>query len=306
MPLFPVASELNDSRGVIGADIVALPTVDPEKKITLGRLTGYYGDLLGSRHAVTQDHDSLLELETTDFELAEPKKIESGLYIYPDDPRYNHPSTEQLVRLRAKGDWFSPGVVFPSQHYATVARSPANLAEHVMNKTRKAKDDKADRVVIDASVGRSAGHALKSKMSAMNSYENELLSIRSSVLIPLYRETLRNLSNRPWDARFKAKNLDKKRKIFDEMLHDTVETSTINQDISITAINGLHRAITSQLYRYGSNQNRSQRWKDYILLYGTYTKSQCEKIQLSKQRTADELKFYEQFLDNQLTKPTSV
>lgn len=298
LPLYPVVNNLDSVKGVIIANIDDLPTINPQQRITLGRLASMLGQNLGPTEGVSDEYDPLLEVTDNDFANCAPSTLERGLYIPRFDPRYTQKSTEQLVRPGQYSDRSEYGVVFPSTEFTTVARSARDLAVHTMAKTRKANRASIDIVDKDNTTGRSVAHMLGRYIRGLNSLEDELIEKRESLLIPLYRETYS-----PWQAHFKARNLDKKRKQFDEHLHDTIETATLNLDIGSTAIKAVHRAAASNLYRRGSSREINAQWKRYIEFVGKYVAERRKKIAQSKERCQEQYEHFEPFL---ATKPAQV
>lgn len=292
MPLYPVVQELDNSRGAVLAEIDVLPSIDGDQRITLGRLATFYGQRLGPADGIEQNQDILLEVQEKDFTRAQPSAIAEGLYIKRADPRFSDPKTEQLVRVTPKNNPRQAGVVFPVDEFRFVARNAKDFAKHVMAQTRNANSANPDRIVVDGTVGRSAGHALESKVKAMNVLENQLLDNRAKLLVPLYRE-----AKSDWQAHFKAKNLDKKRKQFDEQLHYVIETATINTNLGATAIKAVHRAAAANMYRRGSSKEINFHWQRYVRLVGKYVNARLIKVGISREECQQELKHYQPFLD---------
>ena len=289
--LYPVVEELDEARGVIRANLQDLPQVDAEQRITLGRLANFYGQRLGPADGIIYSQDTLLEVQEKDFVQAKPSAINRGLYIPRSDRRFSDPKTEQLVRVTPKDDRQQDGVVFPVQEFHLVARNAKDLVKHVMAKTRKANGGNPDRIEVDGTVGRSAGHAMESKIQGLNVLENQLIENRSRLLIPLYRETYSS-----WQSHFKAKNLDKKRLQFDEQLHDTIETANINLNLGSTAVKAVHRAATANMHRRGSSSELNHHWQKYIKMVGEYVSARRAKVVISRTQCQEELKHYEPFL----------
>lgn len=295
MALYPVVAGLDQSGGLLQATLADIPSVDPSSRITLVRLAGLYGRNLGPTDGADQGSDIILEVEEEDFKRAEPRAIEQGLYIPRHDSRYRDPATEQLVRITPEHNKMQLGVVFPVNEFHVVARSAPDLAKHVMAKTRRANAGNPDHLAVESTVGRSAAHALDTKIQGLNKLENELIENRNSLLIPLYRDT-----RRIWQSHFKAKNLDKKFKQFQEQYHQTIETACINLGYGTTTVKALHRAALSRQSRRGTTHERNQRLQEDIVLLGRYTTARRAKIVISKNQCEQELAYYEPFLNLRL------
>lgn len=292
MPLYEIVKELDESQGVIQADLQDLPQVDPDQRITIGRLVGMYGKRIGPNDGIEQNEDRLLEVVEQDFANARPAVITRGLYIPGYDRRFMDSRTEQLVRVAPKKEKQQEGVVFPAEEFPSIARNARDLSYHMMARTRGANAANKDRIDVDGRVGRSAGHIMEDKIKKMNVLENSLLKNRSDLLIPLYRETYSD-----WQSHFKAENLDKKRKEFDEQLHYTIETASINQDIGSTAIKAAHRAAFSNMYRRGSSKEINNSWQGYVRMVGEYVSKRVAKIEISRANCHEQLAEYQPFLD---------
>jgi hypothetical protein len=290
LALYPPTSELVQNRGIINADLTDLP-IDPDQRITYQRLAGLYGKLLGPLDGLQRDEDIILEVTSPDFAQASPSNLKNGLYIESSDPRYYRSTTEQLVRSRPKGA--RPpytGVVFPAREYAVIAGNPKALAQHAMSKTRKANLDNDDPVVVEGRVGRAGAHILSQKIQGLNSLDNDLIDYRDRLLVPLYRAT-----RSTWRASFKAYNLDRLRREFDEMLHDTVDTAVLNMDIDLSGVRAIHRAITSNMTRRGNAAERTQRINGYVEFIGKYITARRKRVHLSRAESEDTLVNFEPF-----------
>jgi hypothetical protein len=296
LPLYPSSDIFDGQTGRIHAGVEELPNVQPDARITLQRLATQYGLLLGT----PPDHvieDSLLQVAADDFRHASIPSIRSGLFIFPSDPRFHSKSTEQLVKV---DNWYGkfpdiPGVVFHAHEYHCVTRSPVDLAKQTMAKTRRSNGDAASRTEVEGKVGRSAAHALSTKIQSMNTLDNDLIQLRNEVLVPLSSETFS-----VWRAHYKAKNLDKKWKVFVEEAHNTLETASINLNIGTTAVAGAHRALTSRLTRFpGTREEQNTILRRYLYLSREYVQAKRHKIRFSREKTEEALALYEPFLQAQ-------
>ncbi len=312
LPLFyPAVSELNASNGVMHGTPESLPNVDPEKRITLGRLTGLYGLQYGPNHSVNLSQDPLIEVVREDFWRASPCGLTHGLYIGREDDRYTDPKTEQLIRIHRDRDYHSYGVVFPSDQFHTVARSPLDLIKHAMATTRNANKDNGDTEDVEARVGRTAGHALESKIAAMNKIDAELEAARTAVFVPLQAEAMSNRAH-PWIARYRSKDIDALLKSVDKQYHEVIDTAAINFNVGSTALKGAHdtaasalkaahRAGASALYRTPDNLTRNIRMVDVINMLRRYTQERRIKIAISKEECERILASdYQEFLDQKV------
>jgi hypothetical protein len=292
MALYPVVEELNTSRGVLAEQAEELG-FDMEKRLKLSSLVRAYGDHLGPTENAKYDFDLLLDASSEDFKNASIDSLKTGLYIFPDDARYHRKGTEQLVRV---GNWKGnnrsvPGIVFPSHEFTKVGHSPPGLTERAMAKTRASQSSKNNGNVDEGSVGRSAAHIMEGYISRLTVLDSELSVRRRKLYIPLYREVSQ------WAPHFKPKNLDKKRREFDEEIHEIIDTASLNINIGSTALKAAHRAVVSKLYRRGSAKELNDQWASHIKFAGDYLKDRREKISISKHLCGEELKAFQPFLD---------
>ncbi|MGI9027693.1 MAG: hypothetical protein ACR2FM_02520 [Candidatus Saccharimonadales bacterium] len=299
LALYPVVAELDAVHGRVTNELESLQLPSAQSRITLMKLASRYGEQFGPNDSVTTTQDTLLQVGPENFFNSQPETLRSGLYIHPRDPRFRDPSTEQLVKVRSAGTARGIGVVFPAHEFHIVARSASDLAKHVMAKTRRSNENNPDAMCVEARVGRSAGHALVGKVLGLNELENDFITVRNTVLIPLYREAKRN-GDKHWSAHYGPKNLDKKRQVFDELTHEIIDTATINLDLGSTAIKAAHRAETSRLYRARSTRQRSANWLSSISFVGKYLNARHHKVIASRDQCQKELKFYHEFLDSEL------
>lgn len=298
--LYPVAQELDANHGVLQTPLDKLVGIDPARRITLARLANAHGNYLGPIQP-QENEDVILEVGPKDFEYAKPVAIAHGLWIPRKDPRYRSPTTEDLIRVSPKGGPFLTGLVFPNGEWRKVARSPEDLARHAMDQTRLANTNTEDRTEAERRVGASAAHVLDQKDSYMESLKTGLLKRRNTLLAPLYKQTRQRSGKPRFQNQFLAKNLDRKRREFDEVLHDTIETATINLDLNRYAVNGLHRAVNSNLYRRGSSAELIHHWRGYIALVGAYEKARIERLKISQDECRRVRKAYDPFV----TEPAS-
>jgi hypothetical protein len=294
LPLYPSSEVFNGNTGIITATLEDMPWVDPERRITLGRLATQYGNLLGPTDGLRANEDSILQVAIEDFKNASIDSIKSGLFIYPNDLRFRSRTTEQLVKV---DNWYGrfsdiPGVVFHAHEYPKIAKNPEALVKHKMAQTRSANADNTDKIQVEGKVGRTPGHVLTSMIQSMNNVDSDLISVRNDILVPLTSET-----NSTWQAHYKAANLDKKFKLFIEEAHNTLETASINLNIGTIAVKAAHRALTSRLTRYpGTRAEQNQAIRSNIFLLREYIKAKRHKIRFARERCEEALIPYEPFM----------
>lgn len=263
------------------------PGLDPETRISLNRLLSLVGK------TVTFGK----EPSTEDYFHAETGYINHGLFIHPTDKRYAN--AQHIVTLGVqtpnKGvrtkDY---GVIFPSTEFQIVARNSRDLGRHTVNATHKANLGLADRDQARQKDMRSAGHVLISKMDAQKRLEGRLVSDLTDLRI-----VHGDLIKPPLSTRYYARNLEKKRALADEKIHETVEVATIHHDINSSAVTGLHRAVRKKLYSGNYSQaERTFNWMRYLTVTGIYTAAKLEKLGMSQAMCKQELKKYQPYLES--------
>lgn len=254
-------------------DIVATPhkvEIDWDRRTTFNRLLIATCAEIG---AVTCTRD-------VSAGIAEPPIIERGLYIDRADTRTA--TAEQLY----------DGVVFPSDEFTVISRSPRDLTKHVRSRTREANKTLFDRDEADQKVGRSAAHALETQSTKLSRYIATMADKRLKLL-----SLLKDIDPPHGVVHFKAKNLERVRKNTDEAIHETAEVASINLNFDTTAIKGLHNVIRYNLY--GTNQaRRMQYWRRYVVMTGRHTKAKIVAAGNSQTACERELRIYGPYLDN--------
>ena len=230
------------------------------------------------------------------YQHAEPGFINKGLYIHPRDPQFataQHMVTLGVRDNRGGGSVASYGVVFPSNEFSIVARNSRDLARHTVNTTRKARLGSPDREETTDAAMRSAGHTLISKMDSQMKLRAHLVDDVTDLRV-IYKDIIS-----PRATRYYAKNLDKKRVVADERIHETAEVAMINlPDISNAAVTGLHKTLRKHLYdgNYSANE-RAYNWMRYLAMTGIYIGARIHKLELSHSACANELAMYKPYLD---------
>ncbi len=270
-------------------DVNGLYGLEPDSRITLGRLARLAGE-----GAEIQPEPTVSE-----YESAEPETINRGLYIPYNDSRYT--AAQQLVRLGVDPTarpfvQQNVGVVFPASEFHVVARNARDLANHTAAVTRRANESVEDRDEVHAKVGRSIAHALTSKIDSLDDLDNRLKTERATL------RSLHKDAGSAWQAHYKVKNLEPKRKFADERIHEATEVAAINLNHGTITVKGIHRVIKKRLY--GSNQSQAEighNWQRYIRMVGVYTGARIHKISLSKDMCESELYRYQHFLQARAT-----
>lgn len=281
------ASGLADqSRGVMDIPVESMPAIDPDSRITLVRLASEQGLAIAAEPIETGE-DAELQVGRDDFARARPDILRRGLYIDMLDPRYRDKSTQQLLWAWGKPPMDPPavqgldlqrtGVVVPADEFKIVAHSPTRITKFAEAQTRHANRDNLDRVAVDEGVGRSAGHAMESKIGRIGSLEEDIRAEIDLLRIP-YREAAST-----WRAHFGPKRLGAIKKEADERIHEMIETATLNLNPGSFEIRALHRAVAARLHR-GSRQEIAHAWRIYTSLAGQYATARLVKATHSRIR----------------------
>lgn len=275
--------------------------IDWERKLTLRRLVW----IIAENEPLPQSYAT-----SDDLTNAQPLAIEAGLYIPKDDPRYEN--AEGLIEVNPRfatdaaktaaqevGEGKQPkvpptfiGVIFPPDEFKGIGYYPKALAKRVRTDTRAANLSAADRDEVDEKAGRSAGHTLEGYIKKMNGLQNGLFDERN-----MLRSLFKDLTTPAWQAHYKARNLDKKRKQADEKIHKTAEVASINLNLGNTAIEGLHKAIKFNLYGHLTQDQLVESWLRYIVMTGRYASARIDRLVSSIAASQSELGRYQEFLD---------
>jgi len=260
-------------------------TPDPESRISLAGLST----------VISRETTFGKEPTTEDYEQAKPEFINGGLYVHPSHPKYfqvQHLITVGVGRSNQAQTSADFGVVFPSQEFPIVARNPRDFAHHTVNKTGKAHLYDVDRDEAHKTKMRSGGHALISKMDSQKRLARDYLADLADFRA-LYGDLMK-----PIAARYKVKNIEPKRALADERIHDAVEVAAIHLELKNAAVNGLHRVIRKKLYSGNySEAERRANWKQYLTIPGLHTRAKLHKLGVSYNMCQEELKFYQPYLD---------
>jgi hypothetical protein len=230
-----------------------------------------------------------------DYFNAEPQYISRGLYIHRSAPGYH--TAQHAIRLgvrhaNAGHSLEDFAVIFPATEYATVARSPHDLGHATVTRTQRARLHDTDQEAARQAALRSAGHMLMGKL-----HYQKLLVITYADERDTYKALYRDARD-PLRTRYHAQNIEKKRALADEKLHETVEVAATYYDLSNIARTGLHKAVRKNLYNGNHSANEfAYNWMRYLAMLGTYTKAKRHKLMLSYEACARELEGYKPYLD---------
>lgn len=283
---------LNNVRGVV--DLPFSETgIDGDRRVNLASLLIRYGKLYDEGGVVTRYTDTDLHVFNNDFKRADPEILEKGLYIPPRSNKRIR-LEDSLITIGHQpatlvADGVVPrnvGVVFPPDEFVIVARNAADFAKSVKNKTANKNKNQLNREEVMAKKNRAAAHALTGKLQRMNTLEDEILD-QTKLMRKVYKQT-----RSTWRAQYKAKNLDRDRRVVNELIHETAEIAGSTFNLGTTALSALHRAITSRLYRNGSSNDLISSWGEYLTLTGQYANARRGKIWQSRLDCEEQLSRY--------------
>lgn len=182
-------------------------------------------------------------------------------------------------------------IIFPSEEAKQIGYYAKALADRTKTSTRAANRDLPDRDEVNEKVDRSAHHQLEGYVKKMTALEKGLVSERG-----VLRSLFRDMSSH-WQAHYKARNLDKRRKGVEERLHLTVETSATTLKLEDTAVRGLHRAIRHNLYGHLTQDEQEQMWTMYLLMIGRYTTNKLDRLVSHIDACKKEMETYQPAID---------
>ncbi|MCA9334328.1 hypothetical protein KC963_04730 [Candidatus Saccharibacteria bacterium] len=292
-----------------------LSELDLERRTTLPTVSRQIGQVL-SRHLIeSSTTDNALTISKEDRERVQEESLQSGLYIYEDDPRYVDASELVTVRSRrgvaiARGmrltlpfeaDFASqPAVVFPSDEYSKVARSPYDLVKATMANTRNAKQKanlelpEAERLSgeeIEKEVKASARAVLRTYIESTEDLESEYLA-DGSTLSRINRQTqgIAPGETKTPQNQYKGINLVKEIRRAEEMFRETIEVAAINNNWGNKQVAGAHNALTKGLYRGISPRENVLVWRSMTSVQEDYINSRRFKLLQARARCEDHLR----------------
>jgi len=200
------------------------------------------------------------EPRPADYFMASPSYIEQGLYIPPASPIYD--SAVQTSRIKVDGEkathknMAGAGVVFPAEEYEIISRNVEGLA-------LVAKRDAQSRL-------------MQKLLSERLNYSALYLDIRP-----------------PGRTRYYARNMERKRAMADEKIHETIEVASLNLNLSEVALSGMHKAARKKLYNgnYSSTQF-AENWLSFLVMIGRHNAAKTYKLQRTAEQTERELERY--------------
>jgi len=272
------------------------PVVDPEQRMSLNRLVGIV------QETVPQTPEPSID----DYFNAEPRFIETGLYILPTNPRYvqaQHTARQQVPMLvRTPRTLSDVGVVFPVTEHAIVVRSSSDLAKASVTRTAKARQAQPSAEATRQDSLRSGAHTLIAKRDSQARLLQNYAEQRVE-LVALYRDI-----REPNRTRYKARNLERMRANFDESVHETIEVAAVFLELRDPVLAGLHRAAKNNMYNgnYSSAQF-GYNWLRYIVMVGRHNGAKTHKVEVARANTIHDLQEYEPYLkpENNDEQPTS-
>lgn len=229
------------------------------------------------------------------YDLAEPQKVSSGLYIERTDPRYK--TAENLHR----------GVVFPGAEFADISRSPNDLARRAKNRLRNTykveevivgeqigqtvvdKEGNAlDRDEIEARAHRAAGHDIEGYVAKMEA-RVAAVQARQVVLVALAKEL-----SAPARAHYRAENLDKLRITGERAIRQAIEVASLNMDWGSLTVDGIHQAAMYKIYGLpGHNNYRLRNFLPWAEMTRNWLIARGHGIRSALRDSRRELAYYE-------------
>jgi hypothetical protein len=278
---------INESRGVIDTAEFENFNLEPDKRMNIAMLSGRIGAAIAAS-PLGLDGDPVIDVSRVDYKQAYPKVLMEGLYFPVGDPRRARKSTRPRMMVVIGGanctltEEDAPGVidrhdgvVVTGEERDKLVRSPAGLADTVEGKTLKKHGKNPNREHRDERVSLHVVETMVKSMAKLEELDKELI----------YKRALLYSMNRDarliWRTSYLGKNLDKKRREADEIIHDTIELAAINLGYDTQQVNAAHRADFSNRYRRGSSSDLAQAWRLTTGLFGRYINAKRGKVNQS-------------------------
>ena len=263
-PNLPVIARLDATRGVVDAARYPEYSFDPEARMNIVMLAGHIGVALSEQPRQENLADPALSISRDDFMRSKLDHLKDGLIIVPEHPLYRHPDNRRVAI-----NWGMPVTIFGEQgvqkpdigvalgvnEYQHIAIYPRPLADRARTTTLDALAGQMDREAANAAAMRAAGHALEGKIDKIEGHDKRFLGEIALL------KSLHNDARIVWRTAYLGKNLDRKRREGDELIHSFVEIAANNLGFTTPETNATHRVFASNLYRRGSAENLAQSWR---------------------------------------------
>lgn len=289
---FSAAQYINEHEGMIHLADLPEFDYDPERPLDIVTFLGEIGVTLSVEPPRSATWDKALDAHGEDYQRAARRNLNRGLYFSRQASR----GRPEVITITS-----GPGVAVTGQEFTTVSRSATDLLRHIQAKTEAANDkrppgEKLDEETLRDTKGRSGPHAMRAKMQEMAKLREELQIQRAALVGINYLAT----SGESWPMA----DLDAYREVASEAIHGAAKVASRQLGYGTTTRNGIHRAITSRLYR-SEPAVRTEVAKAYTQWAGLYVDAKRGKIYQSFMACYQEFQKSRHYLKTKKPTPTS-
>jgi hypothetical protein len=288
--------ELDETRGVLCYGVESIDDLNPSARITLAGLSMRAGRKLGELPMFSHlDDDPAIRVSDDAYTRVSKESLESGLYIYGDDPRYF--DGEQLVKTsfyrtvskaRQAGlklpfeaaFRYQPAVVFNAADYRKTVINPEYLARKIGARTREANNGNTNNAEVERRVKSSISQGLGSRLSVIEELGKRIQQENVS-LVSLFKQTTGTIiddKRRTPQNQYRAAILDQKRRAFDGMYYGLIELAGLNNNWSRQETHDAHKADVAMRYRATTPKAIDDAWRKSINIYGLYNNARLFKV----------------------------
>lgn len=276
-----IHAELTDLRSIAEVTVTEGLGYDPERRTNIAILAGQVGIALDGAPREKMTTDSALNVYPDDFRRARLAQLSSGLYVPKNSKRYR--SIDRLITIEHAPCTLiergvvnrDVGVVVGRDEYDRFARSPWSIAAHARTVTRDSRDQEQVREEKTRATKSSAVQTMDKYIASMRKLDGEF-TVTASLLWSLHRD-----ARSTWHAAYLSKNLIKRRREVDEIIHDIAEIAIGTLNYGTTVAKATHNVIASNLYRRGSSVELAQSWSAYTKWGYEYMNAKRGKVSQS-------------------------
>lgn len=300
-----IVTQLNESRGVFDVEDFESIGLDLERRsnvvVMAGRLGVAMSELPRDASVEGRHQDRALDVYGDDFERSRLEALNDGLIIRPDNPLYKNPKNKRIVTLETMPISIYgklPGVQAPyvgvalgPGEYTKIARYPGPLAERARAVTLDAHRHDMNREDAEEAGLRASGHILEDKLEGLARLDAQLAG-SSALLLSMHKD-----ARIVWRTSYLGKNLNRRRKEADELIHEIVEVAANSLGYTTPEVNAAHRVFVSNMYRRGSARELAQSWQAITDWATRYINAKRGKVNQSQNGCNRVLRIYQSHLD---------
>lgn len=251
---------------------------------TLGEV-GVYFSPIPTYFDPDNPKDEQLDIGPEAFALASQNAIEGGLYRAKRPNPLITPTIALTYFAQNIGQNTSVYLALPPEEDKVIPSSPADYIKGVLDIATSAHEWEAGEEWVDELITRSGIHAADGKLIDIGELYDAHRDTRIK-LAKLYRAARFNLHH-PGLSHGETKDTASVAELLqfaDEKIHQTAEISAKARGLNASERTDMHKAIVSNLYRQGRQQDRLRHLMNYIVITGLYIDARALLIQQQARR----------------------